>query len=421
MRKLFALCSLACASVAYSQYSPQPVASMPLSQWQNSFGVNVHLEYGDGLYANINQVIADLQATGITHVRDGVPVPDYWASLGVPDVEQAMHAGIKFDLIASPLENLSVNMQQIDNLVADNNPGMVDAVEGYNEINNSGGMVNEAQAEAFQYSLYAAVHADAKLPGAGVLDFTGPSVKHNLTTMKNFADYGNTHPYPKGGAAPAATIAQNWADNYVGTTTGAVTEYGYATNQDGVDGVDETTQATYLLDGIFDNAKAGDLRTYPYELLDAYAGNSYGLFNFNDGSPKTSAQWLEDIHSIIPLDVPSKQTPVSVTEALVNADGSLTAGLPAGVQQLALTDSKGDIYLWTWNEQTVYNEAKNQGTQPGYQAFDLQIPGGNYTVSLFTPELDFAIPDAPVGSYNGSNYYVSYYSDMPICTIFRKN
>lgn len=406
-----------CTPLALAQYSPQTVPSMPLWTFQNSFGVNTHFEYSDGLYANYKQVIADMQATGILHARDSVPVPGYWASIGVPDVEAAMQAGIKFDLIASPLQDLSTNMAQVHVLTQYNAAG-VDTIEGYNEINNSGGLVNEGQAEAFQHSLYQAVHADASLQGVPVLDFTG-LVQHNLHALVNFADYANTHPYPKGGASPEATINQNFSDNYVNTATGAITEIGYYTSQDGVDGVDDHSQAAYLLNGIFDNALAGDYRTYLYELLDAYPQNSYGLFNYSDGEPKLSGQWLENMHAVIPFDVASPQKSVQVTEAL-DSNGSLTAGLPSGVKQLALTDSKGNIYLWTWNEQTMYNETSRSSTASTYQPFMLQIPGGGYSVSYFMPDADFPFEMSPVGSYEGASYFESYYTDHPTCTIFTK-
>lgn len=406
-----------CMPLASAQYYPQAVPSLPLYNFQNSFGVNTHFEYSDGLYANYEKVIADLASIGVTHVRDGVPVPTYWASIGVPDVEAAMRAGIKFDLIASPLQNLSINMTQIQ-VLTQYNPTGVDAIEGYNEINNSGGTINESQAESFQYSLYEAVHAAPNLQGVPVLDFTG-LVQHNLAALHNFADYANTHPYPKGGSAPEATINQNFASNYVNTTTGAITEIGYYTGQDGVDGVNDSTQATYLFDAIFDNALAGDYRTYVYELLDAYPQNSYGLFNYSDGEPKASGQWLQNMHNVIPFDTPSAQTPIQVTEALDN-DGTLTPGLPFSVKQLALTDSKGNIYLWTWNEQTIYSEGNETSPVEAYQPFMVQIPGGGYSASLFVPSINATFPASPVGTYDNANYFEAYYTDVPMCIIFTK-
>lgn len=409
--------AIGCVPLASAQYYPQTVPSMPLYAFQNSFGVNTHFEYGDGRYANYQKAISDLESIGVTHVRDGVPVPTYWASIGVPDVEAAMQAGIKFDLIASPLQDLSVNMSQIQ-VLTQYNPNGVDAVEGYNEINNSGGLVDESQAEAFQYSLYQAVHAAANLQGVPVLDFTG-LVQHNLAALHNFADYANTHPYPKGGAAPEVTINQNFASNYVGTPTGAITEIGYYTGEDGVDGVSDGTQATYLFDALFDNALAGDYRTYIYELLDAYPQNSYGLFNYNDGEPKTSAQWLQNMHSVVPLDTPSAQKTVQVTEAL-DSDAGLIPGLPAGVKQMALTDSKGNIYLWTWDEQTIFNESTESTSEEVYQPFMVQIPGGGYSASLFLPNISVALPASPVGSYENANYFEGYYTTLPTCIIFTK-
>jgi hypothetical protein len=104
----------------------------------------------------------------------------------------------------------------------------------------------------------------------------------------------------------------------------------------------------------------------------------------------------------------------------VDTNGQLTAGLPSGVKQLALTDSKGNIYLWTWNEKALYNEQTRTSTASTYQPFLLQIPGANYSVSYFVPDADFPFQMSAVGNYEGASYYQSYYTDHPTCTIFMK-
>jgi hypothetical protein len=395
--------------------------SEPLSTFQNSIGVNVHMEYTDGLYANVTQVLADLKQLGITHVRDGVNVAGYSASTYVPTAEQMMQAGIKFDLIAStqsptcgnpPAATAAcaepLNMASID-AFATADPGGVDAVEGLNETNNQAG-VTEAENQPMQTLLYSDVHADPKLAGVPVYDNTG-LVQHNIATLKNF-DYANIHPYPQGGAPPLATFAEGWSENYVGSTTGVITEFGYYTKQDGSNGVDELSQAAYLADGIWDAALAGDYRVYPYELLDAYSGNSYGLYSNNDYEPKLSAVWLANMHSVIPTDAVSAQRAVTVFE------GTGSAALPSSVHQLALTASNGTIYVWTWDEQNIYNPKTLTSSPEGAKPFVISIPG--YTASYFTPEAHAAVPLPTTYLVSAGTYAQSTYTNWPTCTIFTK-
>jgi hypothetical protein len=408
------------ATIVPATVGANTLHSEPLSTFQNSIGVNVHMEYTDGLYSNVTQVLADLAQLGITHVRDGVNVPGYSAATYVATAEQMMQAGIKFDIIAStqgptcgapPAATAAcaepLNMASIDAFVTAV-PGGVDAVEGLNETNNQAG-VTEAENQPMQTLLYTDVHADPKLSGVPVFDNTG-LVQHNIATLKNF-DYANTHPYPQGGAPPLATFAQNWSENYIGSTTGVITEFGYYTKQDGSNGVDELSQAAYLADGIWDAALAGDYRVYPYELLDAYGGNSYGLYSNNDYEPKLSAIWLANMHAVIPTDAVSAQKAVTVYEGLGNA------ALPASVHQLALTASNGTIYVWTWDEATIYNPKTLTSTPEGAKPFVISIPG--YTASYFTPEAHAAVP-LPTTFVSGGTYAQSTYTNWPTCTIFTK-
>lgn len=60
-----------------------------------TLGVNVHVEYTDGKYANATNVINDLNFLGISHVRDAVLNP---SNQGQSSYDALAGAGIKFDL-----------------------------------------------------------------------------------------------------------------------------------------------------------------------------------------------------------------------------------------------------------------------------------------------------------------------------------
>jgi hypothetical protein len=149
------------------------------NKFVNSIGVNTHMSYTDGAYANVANVEADLAYLGITHIRDGVPN----ANGGVPSANQVTAletlaaAGIKFDLVTSPdVISITQTMQEIEALDAAT-PGCVIAVEGANEINNQpvtyDGLTGQAAAVAFQKALYTAIKNDPATSGIAVYDFTG--------------------------------------------------------------------------------------------------------------------------------------------------------------------------------------------------------------------------------------------------------
>lgn len=429
MKKVLALSLLGFAtSAAFAQYTAQTIPSEPLSTFQSQIGVNLHTGYtdGQGYDSDGTQILSDLQAMGISHVRDAVFVANYTSSEETPNQRLLASNKIHFSITTSPANTPQQNVSYIDQVFQGMPAGAVDAVEGFNEINNdSNPSISEAQAETAQYAMYQLVHADSNLPGAVVYDFTGGSV-HNLATMHGFADYANIHPYPKPVTpaigdtympVPQPTVDQNFKDYYTGSTTGVITEFNYYTITKGHTGVDQKTQAAYIFDNWLDTALYKNVRSYIYELNDNYFGDSYGLKNYGDNSFKTSGQWFTAVHQTIPFDQPSAQKPVTVLQASV-ANGVFVNGLPAGVKQYATTAANGDIYLWTWNETTKYDETTNKRIDQAPIQFAVAINDGNkYGAQLITPELDFALP-ADSFNYNGMTAVVSYYEDFPTCTHF---
>ena len=407
------------ALLAQASAAIQTIPSLPLSTFQDSMGINLHMEYTDGKYADASAVLQDLQFIGIRNARDYVPDPVKWqpAAQGVSALEMLAANGIKFDMITDGNASLPVAMQQLDTL-AHTYPGMVTSVEGPNEINNFpvivGGGSNEQNAENFQRAMYSAVHGDSNLKGVPVYYMTG-AAPVNLSGTHGVADVANTHPYPHNGEQPFTWLDRDFPTYFTmtGTYPKAITETGYTelpfnTNPGGVD---EPAQAELILNAYFDAALQGVSHTYIYQLLDAYpdpqganSDDHFGFFNL-DNSPKVIAYAMRHIADVLPQDKPSPQTTVQAA----------ISGLPGGTgHALALTGSDGSITLFLWNEAPVWNLLGHT------LQFVLPLPvkvrmNGSWNVSYFTPAADSTIP---VPESNGQ--YQTYLSSYPTALIFKK-
>jgi hypothetical protein len=109
-----------------------PTSAVRVDYFLNTLGVDTHIDYTDGQYANINADLADLQYLGITNVRDAAPNP---ANQGQANLGVAANAGIKFIFYADGGTDPTLVVQQIHNFVLAH-PGSVTGIEGPNEVNN---------------------------------------------------------------------------------------------------------------------------------------------------------------------------------------------------------------------------------------------------------------------------------------------
>ena len=143
----------------------------------SSIGINVHMNYTDGAYANVANVVNDLAYLGITNVRDGlatntalIPIQNQLSAF-----KTMASDGIKFDL-GMTSTNVQVDIAAL-NAMEKADPGSILATEGPNEINNwpitYNGLTGLAAATAFQTASYAAIKADPALSGVSVFGFTG--------------------------------------------------------------------------------------------------------------------------------------------------------------------------------------------------------------------------------------------------------
>jgi autotransporter passenger strand-loop-strand repeat protein len=349
--------------------------------FEQSIGVNVHVEYTDGKYANAKNVVADLAYLGIDHVRDATLNP---SNQGQWNYGVLAAAGIKFDMIVMG-ENISTSLSLL-NTFEEEHPGSISAIEGPNEINNQpvtyDGLTGNSAGVAYQNALYAAVESDKTLSNLPVYSLTG-------NTTAGEATYVNVHAYPKSGNQPYSTLSYDLSMTPgLSSASGAVlTEAGYYTLTDGVGwgGVDEHTQATMTLNLLMDATKLGYSQTYLYQLLDAYSDPTgtntdaaFGMFDLSN-NPKPVAVAIHNLMEILD-DTGSK--------AATFATGTLNyniSGLPSTGSSLLMEKSDGAYDIVVWNEPHAWDSATESEVAVAPTNVTVNLGGTFTSASVYDP------------------------------------
>jgi hypothetical protein len=373
---------------------PVAAQTMRAQNFLNTMGINVHLEYTDGAYANVANVQADLAYLGISNVRDAVPDPVTWMPLGqaLAGMGALAAAGVKFDFVIPSWEtNISQDIAQLDAFVTAH-PGSISAVEGPNEVNNwpviFNGQTGEAGAEAFQRAIYAAVHADPKLAGVQVYYMTG-AAQINVANLAGMADDAAAHPYPNDGQVAGARFSQEFTSDYVSAApySQVITETGYATDPTNPNpgGVTEAVQAEGTIDIFLDGASQGIKQTYLYQLLDPYADptganvdDHYGLFDINN-NPKLAAVAVHNLTTLL-ADTGSDAATFTPT-----ALAATLSGLPNTGNSLVMEKSNGTYDLALWNEAPFWNEATQSAVAVPVSTVTVNLGAIYSSVQVFDP------------------------------------
>jgi hypothetical protein len=399
------------------------VTPMRADDFLNTIGVNTHIPYTDGGYANIGNVTADLAYLGVNQVRDTIS-NGYAGSAPLSSYVTLAQQGIQFTILsfsggaqtAATLQAQLSLITQLQRAV----PGSVIAIEGANEINNFAisynGVGGLQGAINLQRALYSAVHGSSALAGVAVDYFTGYNaggigVGPNPATTAGLADYDTQHPYPPGAQAPGPWVSRGQALQNENPPTGPAvyTETGYSTNG-GTDGaVNADVQAKYTLDLLLDAAQQGIAHTYLYQLMDAYQPGSpqgddgFGLFDPNN-QPKEAATAIHDLTTILadPGINASHFTPTPVSYWLSN--------LPTTGNSSIFQKSNGATDIVVWNEPQIWNETT--GTEVAAPSTPVNVAfGAQYqTVRIFDP----LIGTAPIQTlYNAASANISV-TDHPL-------
>jgi len=351
--------------------------ALSASSFVASIGVNASIDYTDGKYANIQNVLADLKYLGISLIRTAA----YFTGMqGQAAYNLAASDGIRFDMLLYTSDTLSTSVTQMADFSAAH-PGALSAIEGPNEINNFGasydGMTGAPAAIAYQNALYADVAGNGVLNGTTIYSYT---MNAGATSTTGYDD-ASIHPYAVNGAPPLRYLDNNIASFPAGKPF-VVTEAGYSTlgNQSG--GVDDHVQAIYDLDTIFDAKAAGAASVFLYELLDAYpdpsndlVGNHFGLFDYGN-NPKPIASALHNLTQILGGG-PAHYSPGDLAFSIKGADSTANAML------LQKATSVFDLVIW--DEQTIWNNTSHSEIAPVTHTEAIRFARLMATVDVYDP------------------------------------
>ena len=325
------------------------------SDFTHSIGVEAQLNYTDGAYHVIANVLNDLKYLGINLIR--AAAPNSAGNLGGQnDYKIAAAAGIRFDFVANGNLSLPSTVSQISAFDAAY-PNSVYAIEGPNEVDINpityNGLSGGAAAISYQNALYGLVTANPLLKKLPVYSF---SYNSKVSATGGYTQVA-LHPYPASGSEPGAYLtaayAQLSAAMGVAPTNTVITETGYSTAVGNASGVDQLTQAKLTLNMIFDAFKSGVQAVYLYGLLDAYVdptgtslANHYGLFDINN-KPKILAN---AIHNMMALLNDTGATAATFTpQALTYSQSN------ANVSSYVIEKSTSTYEIAVWAEPKIWN------------------------------------------------------------------
>jgi hypothetical protein len=370
----------------------------------NTIGVNTHVNYNDGKYANVQTVISDLKYLGITQVRDATPDPsNSQEPYDVAALNAMMGAGIKLDLLTGGVISTQI---AVINQLEKAHPGGIAALEGPNEINNQpfdyNGMYDQPAADAYQRALYSAVHSDSLLSGVKVYYYTGgpqDGDAENFTAgATSGADYANAHPYPYYGQEPRARIAQEFRSDYTNTAgyPKVITESGYFDNPSNPygSGVNDATQGKLTLNLLMDAFQMGIAKTYIYQLLSAYpddgtnTDDEYGMYNLN-GTAKPVAT---DVHNLTTILADSGANKLTFAPGALNytiTDPGHGTGSAAPDYSQLLEKSNGTFDLVLWSEPQVWNPDTQKPIAVSPHTVNVKLASAA-SVSVFDPTVGTA-------------------------------
>ncbi len=362
-------------AIASTSAFPTETASLSTAEFVDSIGVNTHTTYGNSNpynYGNPTLVEQALKYAGIRHIRDGISSgfsDKSWAYTAVVE-NQLAKDGYKFNFATSALASyVTLSLDAF----AKEYPEAIELIEGPNEINSW----PVATTLAFQKALYDWVHSDPNLKGVAVLDFTlayaSDAVYKPYGNVSAYANDGNAHIYAPYGMPP--TYDWNGMLQASQTITPklpmVVTETGYPTLPTFVSGVDQPTQAKYILDALMDAASTGVKRTYIYELLDRKIPDAsspdqgyFGLFN-PDGTPKPSATALHNLNNCL-------LTGATASVALGKLELKIGT-LPKQGHALLMQKAPNVFDLVLWAEPTIWNYAKHEPVLYPWQMVTLTL------------------------------------------------
>ncbi len=418
------------------------VQAMSTSDFIGKIGMATHLDnFGTGYSQNYGNLVADMQYLGVSLIRAGADMDfdggggQYYAD----EVETAMAAGIRFDLIINTDSQTVSSYTSIFDTLEQADPGGIASIEGPNEVYPT----NLATAAAYVTSLSTTVAADPLLSSIPLLGYTILSYSPVANTQEGDQDssvtMGNAHTY-------SGNLPPNLEDSWfvpinLGDTPGetyAVTETGYETASvplanGSSSGVSDDVQAKYDLDNLLDLIREGANAVYIdelYDLQDNAADNedNFGIFTYND-TPKEAAVALHNLTTILadPGATAASFTPgtlaYSITNLNSNVDGpaldqDFGFGILVGVAQtlptygysLLLQKSDGSFDLAVWQEPEIWDNATDSQLAAPTILSTITLAQAAASIEVFDP----LIGTSPIATYTDTNEITIGVSDHPI-------
>lgn len=412
-------------AISPSLFAQTTVQARRTSDFVDSMGVNVHLEYAGTPYQYYRAVNERLIELGMHHIRD--EINDTADAAFVSELQQMssmgytvcglIEGGNDYPPAGEALESGKV-VPMIENLLPS-----IDAVEGQNEPDDPStppfeygldyllypqGAINESE------DLGAIVKGDPALRSLPVLAMS-EGTPQDFTKLAGitpppilYADYGNMHAYQSGlwGDWGLTDLYIKFARKYTGSAALWTTEMGYHNNtnylSDGEQqGVSERASAIYLPIAFLSGFSEGVMRTFSYELIDeapdpplasctqqnqvrCMGEGYYGLLHY-DGTSKPAFTALKNLIDV--LNDPAKGS----YEIKPENPGSLAitfSGAPPKMSYTLLEKSNGDYYLALWNDLEVYQPATSgaAGHDVDRQPVPMTITFANqYEFTVYAP------------------------------------
>ena len=357
--RAFALAENTPAAAATAETGVNRIHAIGTQDFLSRIGVNTHIHYTDGGYANVEKTINALRFVGIANLRDSVPDQSLPGGGGL-NFDKFAQAGFKFAFVVAPKLPLAKTISVLEKF-AQSHPDAITAVEGPNEVNNwpvtYNGEAGPKAAVAYQDDLYTAVKNSPLLETLPV---------YNLTSWPELIgkfDVYNAHTYPPKGEQPEAaiqTIVEHLRELDHGSSA-AITEVGYYTlpGKGTWGGVDEATQAKLSLNLILDAIDSGIVKIYLYQLLDAYPDPSanemekhFGLFDVGY-RPKPAASAIRNLISTISTADRDTAAANARSPSVTLSSGDLK------VKSLLVTGDGSSATLILWDERKIWDSEKN--------------------------------------------------------------
>jgi hypothetical protein len=309
-------------------------------QFTDSVGVNVHLAYGNTVYASeFPQIMQSMISLGVKHYRDGLN--QYAQPFQYENAEMLGKAGIKADW----LMDFNNSASMINSAYA-NAPDATEEFEGPDEDDAEAG----PSLLAFMQLLNDTVRGNPATAAMPIIapSFTQPSsfaTQGNLGSLINFSNmhdyFGNRNPEtaPYGGSFYNCGGYGSMQFNIclaqmVGVNEPVVsTETGYAS---GV-GLSDAIIGRYELRTLFESLRLGVVRTFLYELIDDPSSLNYGLLT-GSFSPRPAYTAIQNVLSLL-------------KDANFAQPGKLDytlSGETQNVHHVLLQKSDGTFYLAIW-------------------------------------------------------------------------